>query len=147
MSYKRIVVGTDGSETAEKAVSKAIELADSLGAKLDIASAVEPVHPSQMQGLNPDSSVVDQPSPGSSAERLVAGIADQASDAGIDVDTWIRTGDAAGTLIDVAIEVGSDLVVVGNRGMTGLSRFLMGSVSNKITHHAPCDVLVVRTQD
>jgi nucleotide-binding universal stress UspA family protein len=45
----------------------------------------------------------------------------------------------------VAEEVGADLLVVGNKGMTGAKRFLLGSVPNKISHHAPCSVYIVRT--
>ena len=53
-------------------------------------------------------------------------------------------GDAADAILDVAEEQGSDLIVVGNKGMTGATRFLLGSVPNKVSHHAPCSVLIVR---
>jgi len=56
-----------------------------------------------------------------------------------------RTGDAADAIIDVAEEVGADLIMVGNKGMTGAKRFLLGSVPNKISHHATCSVLIVHT--
>ena len=62
-----------------------------------------------------------------------------------DVETFARQGDAADAILDVAEEQGCDLIVVGNRGMTGAKRFLLGSVPNKISHHAPCSVLIVRT--
>ncbi len=61
------------------------------------------------------------------------------------VETFARQGDAADAIIDVAEEQGCDLIVVGNKGMTGAKRFLLGSVPNKISHHAPCSVLIVRT--
>jgi nucleotide-binding universal stress UspA family protein len=54
-------------------------------------------------------------------------------------------GDAADAILDVAEEQQCDLIVVGNKGMTGAKRFLLGSVPNKISHHAPCSVLIVRT--
>ena len=47
--------------------------------------------------------------------------------------------------LDVAEEQGAELIVVGNKGMTGAKRFLLGSVPNKVSHHAPCSVLIVRT--
>ncbi|WP_309233282.1 universal stress protein [Conexibacter sp. W3-3-2] len=56
-----------------------------------------------------------------------------------------REGEAADAILRIADEQGADLIVVGNKGMTGAARFLLGSVPNKITHHAPCNVLVVRT--
>ena len=61
------------------------------------------------------------------------------------VETFARQGDAADAILDVAEEQRSDLIVVGNRGMTGAKRFLLGSVPNKVSHHAPCSVLIVRT--
>jgi nucleotide-binding universal stress UspA family protein len=71
---------------------------------------------------------------------------EQATRAGVtEVETFARQGDAADAILDVAEEQRSDLIVVGNRGMTGAKRFLLGSVPNKISHHAPCSVLIVRT--
>ena len=61
------------------------------------------------------------------------------------VETFARQGDAADAILDVAEEQRADLIVVGNKGMTGAKRFLLGSVPNKISHHAPCSVLIVRT--
>ena len=56
-----------------------------------------------------------------------------------------RQGDPADAIIDVAEQNRSDLIVVGNKGMTGAKRFFLGAVPNKISHHAPCSVLIVRT--
>ena len=60
------------------------------------------------------------------------------------VETFARVGDAADAILDVAEEQAADLIVVGNKGMTGATRFLLGSVPNKVSHHAPCSVLIVR---
>ena len=65
--------------------------------------------------------------------------------AGVAVRTYAREGDAADAILDVAEELGADLIVVGNKGMTGAKRFLLGSVPNKISHHAPCAVMIIRT--
>src|SRR6266540_7297259 len=62
-----------------------------------------------------------------------------------EVSVHPREGDPADAILDVAEEHGSDLIVVGNKGMTGAKRFLLGSVPNKISHHAPCSVLIIRT--
>ena len=64
---------------------------------------------------------------------------------GSTVTTHAREGDPADAILDVAEEMKADLVVVGNKGMTGARRFLLGSVPNKISHHAPCGVYIVRT--
>ena len=61
------------------------------------------------------------------------------------MQTHPREGDPADAILDVAEEIEADLIVVGNKGMTGAKRFLLGSVPNKISHHAPCGVYIVRT--
>ncbi len=66
-------------------------------------------------------------------------------EAGIEVETFAREGDPADAILDVAEEHDADLIVVGNKGMTGARRFLLGSVPNKVSHHAPCSVLIIRT--
>jgi nucleotide-binding universal stress UspA family protein len=62
-----------------------------------------------------------------------------------EVNVHPREGDPADAILDVAEERSSDLIVVGNKGMSGAKRFLLGSVPNKVSHHAPCSVLIVRT--
>ena len=64
---------------------------------------------------------------------------------GLTVDTYAREGDPADAILDVAEENNADLIVVGNKGMTGAKRFLLGSVPNKVSHHAPCSVMIIRT--
>jgi nucleotide-binding universal stress UspA family protein len=71
--------------------------------------------------------------------------AELAQEAGIESEIYARQGDPADAILDVAEERGADLIVVGNKGMTGAKRFLLGSVPNKVSHHAPCSVLIVRT--
>jgi nucleotide-binding universal stress UspA family protein len=63
----------------------------------------------------------------------------------LDVTTKAVPGPPAEALLDVAEQIGAGLIVVGNMGMTGTKRFLIGSVPNRISHHAPCDVLIVKT--
>ena len=65
--------------------------------------------------------------------------------AGVEVETFPRRGDPADAILDVAEESGADLIIVGNKGMTGAKRFLLGSVPNKVSHHAPCSVMIIRT--
>ncbi len=70
----------------------------------------------------------------------------QARSAGLaNVEVFARQGDAADAILDVAEELDADLIVIGNKGMTGADRFLLGSVPNKVSHYAPCSVLIVRT--
>jgi nucleotide-binding universal stress UspA family protein len=143
----RIVVGTDGSETASAAVRHAIELAKMGDGKLDIVSAYEPV---PQDRLREEKSEVPGDVQHAIHERedvnLKLDAAEKAAkDAGLDVTTHPREGDPADAILDVAEEQKADLIVVGNKGMTGAKRFLLGSVPNKISHHAPCGVWIVRT--
>jgi nucleotide-binding universal stress UspA family protein len=83
--------------------------------------------------------------PREDVEATLAGAAEDARAAGIEAATYPREGDPADAILDVAEELGADLIVVGNKGMTGAKRFLLGSVPNRVSHHAPCSVLIVRT--
>ena len=143
-----MVVGTDGSDTAGEAVRQAAQLAQQLGAKVHLVSAYEPVPegrlreerqqvPGDLQWLvNPREDVDDTLS--TAAEGIKqAGV--------MDVMTHAREGDPADAILDVAEEQEADLIVVGNKGMTGAKRFLLGSVPNKVSHHAPCSVMIIRT--
>ena len=146
--FGSILVGTDGSDTATTAVRYAIDLARQLGARLQIVSAYEPVSLQRLrhESIEAPSDVQWMVNPREDVLALLEQAAAEARDAGVaDVDTFARQGDAADAIIDVAEEVRSDLIVVGNRGMTGAKRFLLGSVPDKVSHHAPCSVLIVRT--
>jgi nucleotide-binding universal stress UspA family protein len=145
--FASIVVGTDGSDTAKTAVRYAIDLARELGARLQIVSAYEPVSDQRLR-----EELVRQPrdmhwtvSPREDVLVLLEEAREDAKLAGVEAETFARQGDAADAILDVAEEQRSDLIVVGNRGMTGAKRFLLGSVPNKVSHHAPCSVLIVRT--
>lgn len=121
--YTRILVGTDGSSTADKAVARAVEVARSSGATLTILSA----------GSEPE------------ARAVVDAAAAAHAGSGVDIDTLAVDEDPVGAILDTA-EQGYDLVVVGNKGMTGISRFFkVGAVPNKLSHHLPTSMLVVRT--
>jgi nucleotide-binding universal stress UspA family protein len=135
--YSSIVVGTDGSETAREAVRQATRLAATVGARIELVSAYEPVPESPPDGWSV--------SPRAEVENALRAAAEEIAAAGVDVATHARQGDPAAALLDVAEERHADLIVVGNKGMTGAERFLLGSVPNKVTHHAPCSVLVIRT--
>jgi nucleotide-binding universal stress UspA family protein len=145
---RTIVVGTDGSETAGKAVREASELAAKLGAGIDIVSAYEPV---SNQRLREEARQVpgDMQWMVSAREDVDAKLKEAAAlakDIGVtDVNTFAREGDPADAILDVAEERESDLIVVGNKGMSGAKRFLLGSVPNKVSHHAPCSVMIIRT--
>jgi nucleotide-binding universal stress UspA family protein len=142
--FSSIVVGTDGSDTARQAVIQASEMARATGARLVIVSAYTPV---AARVAAAESSEAADWNVG--PDVLVDGVLSDATSAtaasGIQVETRAVRGDAADAIIEVAEQEGADLIVVGNKGMTGARRFLLGSVPNKVSHHAPCSVLIIRT--
>jgi nucleotide-binding universal stress UspA family protein len=145
--FDRIVVGTDGSETATEAVRTAVELAKLSNAKLEIVSAYEPVPQSRLkdegEGISGD--VAYGVNPREDVLLVLGNAAAVAKKAKVEVVTHPMEGDPADAILDVAEDNNADLVLVGNKGMTGAKRFLLGSVPNKISHHAPCDVWIVKT--
>ncbi|MGI8921074.1 MAG: universal stress protein [Solirubrobacteraceae bacterium] len=145
--FKSVVVGTDGSATASEAVRQSIDLARKVGAKLNLVSAFEPI---SNQRLRDESRGAPEDlqwmiNPREDVDATLSEAAKSAKEADVDVETFARQGDPADAILDVAEEQGSDLIIVGNRGMTGAKRFLLGSVPNKVSHHAPCSVLIIRT--
>ena len=145
--FKSIVVGTDGSDTAAEAVRQAVELARAVGAKLELVSAYEPVSSQRLRAEQRDAPEDLQwaINPREDVEATLEAAAEVAREAGVEVDIYPRQGDPADAILDVAEERGADVIVVGNKGMTGAKRFLLGSVPNKVSHHAPCSVLIIRT--
>ncbi len=144
--FSSIVVGIDGSDTAKEAVRQATVLARSVGARIELVSAYEPVTDARLR----ESIAVPEDlhwiiNPREDVEATLDEAAARIREAGVDVEVFARQGDPADAILDVAEERGSDLIVVGNKGMTGAKRFLLGSVPNKVSHHAPCSVLIIRT--
>jgi nucleotide-binding universal stress UspA family protein len=145
--FDSIVVGTDGSETAREAVRQAVALAARLGARLQIVGAYEPVPGARLreeaQRVPEDLQWIINPR--EEVDATLRDAAEAARDGGVQAAAFARQGDPADAILDVAEEQGADLIVVGNKGMTGAKRFLLGSVPNRVSHHAPCSVLIIRT--
>ena len=145
--FTRIVVGTDGSETAGQAVAQAIELAKMMGAKLGIVSAY-----SGSSGRRAGAEAQEAPAdvqyelgPREDINIVLDAAAADAKAAGVEVQTHAVEADPADAILNVAEETKADLIVVGNKGMTGARRYLLGSVPNNVSHHASCSVIIVRT--
>ena len=146
MAYRNVIVGTDGSETAQLAVRHAATLAKAFGARLTIVTAYAPVPqsstdltevPEDLKWRITDSAAADERA--ESAQRI-------AKEVGVkEVRRRTSAGDPATAIIEVAEDTGGDLIVVGSKGMASPSRFVLGSVPNKVSHHTPCDVMIVHT--
>lgn len=145
--FKRIVVGTDGSETAAQAIRQAIELAELFGAQLSIVSAYAPISGRRVKGEQSQApaDVQYEIGPREDVNLILDAAAAEAKEAGLEVQTHPVEADPADAILNVAEETKADLIVVGNKGMTGARRYLLGSVPNNVSHHAPCSVIIVRT--
>jgi nucleotide-binding universal stress UspA family protein len=142
--YKSIVVGTDGSETAQRAVDEATSLAEALGSELHLVSAFEPLRGNRIAGAPEGAAKIWAVPPDAEVESLVEKAMAAIRAAGVTAKSHTVTGDPADALLEVAEREKADLIVVGNRGMHGMTRVL-GSVPNKVSHRAKCSVLIVAT--
>jgi nucleotide-binding universal stress UspA family protein len=121
--YKKVLIATDGSETAAKATEIGADLAKTVGAEILLLHVGDPKRGKTV------------------LEKASKGVAGQK----VNVATRTVDGDPADKILETAENEGVDLIVVGNKGMTGAKRFLLGSVPNQVSHHSPCNVLIVKT--
>jgi len=139
-----VTVGTDGSDTAEKAVQFAFDLAEKFGAKIVIASSYRPVSEDKVRRDQRDAPEDIQWSlnPTQEVDATLKAAAERAGERGIEAVTEAREGQPADVLCAIAEAYDSDVIVVGNRGM---HRKVLGSVPNSVSHKAPCSVIIVKT--
>lgn len=146
--YRTILVGTDGSESAQSAVAQAAALAQLSSARLVLVTAYRSIRAMALMAAG-GSAAIDlveaEDQQRAEAEELLVHALMRTDTAGLKVSTQARTGDPAEVILSTAEETDADLIVVGNRGMGGVSRFLLGNVPNRIAHHAPCAVLIAHT--
>ena len=144
--YETVVVGTDGSATAEEAVRHAAQLAAACDARLLIATAFSPHDdlvarrsnaPEDIRWMLTDRNLAEEQARQSRQVAKALGAKDVLIEA--------SAGDPADVLIGLAKEYDADLIVVGSRGLASTAHFVLGSVASSVSHHAPCDVLIVHT--
>ena len=148
MTYGSIVVGTDGSVTAERAVGRAAVLAAVDDARLIIVTAYTPGE-GAAHAVDPDTVPEDirfMLTDRVQAEELGAHGREVAKAAGATkVVVQAIAGDPAEVLLEAAKDFDAELIVVGSRGLSSHAHFILGSVAASVAHHAPCDVLVAHT--
>lgn len=140
--FKNVLVGTDGSDTADKAVQAAADLARQLGAQLHIATAYRSTGPGL--GEASGAALIESPAVAKEAAESVTEHAASSFGEGLQVTRHSISGHAADGILECAEKVNADLIVVGSKGMHGARRFL-GSVPNSVAHGAQCAVLIVKT--
>ena len=138
--FETVVVGADGSDTAAEAVRVATELVKLSNGNLHIVTAYRP----QQLHSQADAEFSESLTSDDLAQSVLTELASRARTNGVAVDTHLKTGAPADAICEVATQVKADVIVVGNKGMTGLRRVL-GSVPNSVAHQAPCAVLIAFT--
>ena len=141
---KTVAVGTDGSDTAAKAVEFAIDLASRYEAKIVFLSAYRPVSEDRLKREARDApeDVQWQINPAEDVEPALRDAEDSAREKGLETTSEAKDGDASKVLVELASKHDADVLVIGNKGM---SRKVLGSVPNTVSHKADCSVLIVKT--
>jgi nucleotide-binding universal stress UspA family protein len=143
--YKVIVVGTDGSARAGIAVKEALALAKITGATLHAVHGARLVSMTGVELGDPASVMAANEDMRQSGDKILARVLADAKHEGVSAEGHNIDGDPGDVLIKLADRLSADLIVIGNRGMTGLKRLVLGSVPNKVSHHCPCSLLIVNT--
>lgn len=155
----RILLATDGSENVAPATDVAIQLCKETGSELHLVYVGEDVYSSTLiypETIDPgdvereDPVLIEQLQRQfeQMSRRVLETEAEKVREAGGTVaQAHLRMGKAAAEIVDLAEELGAGLVVVGSRGLGGIRRALMGSVSDAVVRHAHCPVLVVRREE
>ena len=140
-TYNKIMIATDGSEPARKAIEKGVDLAKITGAKLYAVYVIIPtVHSARDFGWE-KAAMEHFRSEGKRATRFVE---DAAKAADVEVESVLLEGHPVDEIIKFAEQNGIEMIVMGTLGKTGLDRFLLGSVAENVVRHSKVPVLVVR---
>jgi universal stress protein A len=145
VTFRRILVATDFAESAERALTCAVQLARRHGAELILlhvymdlpaypeitAGQVEAIYEEQRRWIE---SALERRARSARGEGLLA-------------RALLRTGPAASTIAETAAEEAADLLVVGTHGRSGLDRLILGSVAERVVRLATCPVLVIKSAE
>jgi nucleotide-binding universal stress UspA family protein len=146
--FDSMLVATDGSETAAMAVSEAAELAAGTSARVHVhvMTAYQPLRAKVASGRTVSPEIGDwHLAEDSRADSILDAALASLRLRGVEAEQHARKGDPADAIIELAEELDIDLIVVGNKGLSRARRFLLGSIPDKVSHHAPCSVLIVYT--
>src|SRR5918997_5473771 len=143
----RILLATDGSDEAELAALRAVELADATHSELHVVHVgVVPLFLVSYPGTLGYEGKLYERIEEDSRELLRKQSWRVKAAGGTVAGTHLRMGEVALEIVALAEELGPDLIVMGSRGLRGVRRALMGSISDSVVRHAPCPVMVVRQE-
>jgi nucleotide-binding universal stress UspA family protein len=138
LGWKNILLPTDGSKYSAIASNKALELATSYGSSLLAVSIVDVTEEFYTEAPDAVDELIGK------AKRFVDDIKKRAN--GLNIQTLVKEGETYEVITNLARESISDVIVMGNHGRTGVKRFLIGNVTEKVIGYAPCPVLIVKTE-
>lgn len=140
--YRKILLATDGSESARKAADAVIELARLSGAKVYAVCVIDrSIYSSVPEDLEWEEAMYAQFR--ELGEEAVSYVEKAAEDSGLQVESTLLEGHPAEKILDFAEKQDADMIVIGSLGKTDIERFLLGSVSEKVVRNAKIPVLVV----
>lgn len=144
--YKKILVPLDGSDRSNKALFHTVELASKLGSKITLMHVVPSLPPYVNTAVDrlgqAQQSIIEELM--RNGKEMLQQYASSISDKGIEVESITVMGQPADEIIEKATLEEYDLIVIGSRGLGEIKGYLMGSVSNRVSRHAPCPVLIIR---
>ncbi|MFB6079723.1 MAG: universal stress protein [Haloferacaceae archaeon] len=141
--YDEILVPTDGSAAAERAIDHAVDLAARYDARIHAFYVVDTSAYAALEGAG--TTVVDVLE--EQGEEAVDEIVAAAEAAGVEVERVVRHGSPHRNILDYIDEANVDLVVMGTHGRQGLDRYLLGSVTERVVRSSPVPVLTVRKDE
>jgi len=136
--FTHILVPVDGSEPSHRALKRARKLAEADGAELTVLEVVEPILYPSVPPYTTEDFVKEL------AEARYQQFKPLLESTTAKWNRLVREGFAADEICRVAEEEKCDLIAIGSRGLSAVERWWLGSVSDRVVHHAPCDVLVIR---
>lgn len=140
--YDRILLPTDGSRGSSRAIDQAIDLAAETGAELHVLYVVEDItYGPEMMEAQVETQLRQI------GEEAIEEIRDRAEEAGVPLETDIDDGVPHKTILEYAEDEDMDLIVMGTHGRSGLDRYLLGSVTERVVRSAETPVLTVRVTD
>ncbi len=139
INWKNILLPTDGSKYCKAATEKAIDLAKSYGGELKTVSIVDVTEEFQTEAPGAVEKLVRE------AKGFVDNVKQNAEAQGVKTDAFVKEGESYRIITELAEEHGSDVIIMGSHGRTGIRRLLMGSVTEKVIGYAPCPVLIVKS--
>lgn len=138
----KILCPIDLSDASRNAFQQALHIARLEGGSITLLRVHPPTAVTSIEDLGEDLQSVLERGDRATFKEWVA--EETAGVEGVEVDERFVIADPASAIVELAEEEGYDLIVIGNKGRSAVNRFFLGSVSSKVVHHAPCNVLLVR---